>query len=258
MSRIWIAPVCTVLFAAACQSAPPTDTAGAHAAHGDHAAAAPRPVELLPGLGDARVPITTQDELAQAFFDQGMALLYGFNHDEAARSFRRASELDPDAAMPYWGFALSIGPNYNDTAVDAGAGEGDLRRRPGGARPGAAGERARAGLHPRRRETLCLARSRLGLAGLPPRLQRRDARAGEDLSRRSRRRDAVRREPDDAAALAALDAGRRARAGDARARRRARERAAPGSRSLRREPLLHPRRRGLEESRARDPERRRG
>ena len=47
-----------------------------------------------------------------------MTLLYGFNHDEAARYFRRAAELDPEAAMPYWGLALAIGPNYNDTAVD--------------------------------------------------------------------------------------------------------------------------------------------
>jgi tetratricopeptide (TPR) repeat protein len=46
-------------------------------------------------------------------------LLYGFNHDEAARYFRRAAELDPRASMPYWGLALAIGPNYNDTAVDA-------------------------------------------------------------------------------------------------------------------------------------------
>jgi tetratricopeptide (TPR) repeat protein len=92
----------------------------AASSHGTHGAVSQRPVELLAGLGDVHLPITTDDELAQAFFDQGMALLYGFNHDEAARSFRRASELDPDAAMPWWGLALAIGPNYNDTAVDAG------------------------------------------------------------------------------------------------------------------------------------------
>lgn len=91
----------------------------AHTAAG-HGAASAHPVELLPGMGDVRHPITTDDELAQAFFDQGLALLFGFNHDEAARSFRRAAELDPDAAMPWWGLALAIGPNYNDTAVDAG------------------------------------------------------------------------------------------------------------------------------------------
>jgi tetratricopeptide (TPR) repeat protein len=75
--------------------------------------------ELHPGLGDYHFPITTANPDAQVYFDQGIRLLYGFNHDEAARYFRRAAELDPRAPMPYWGVALSIGPNYNDTAVDA-------------------------------------------------------------------------------------------------------------------------------------------
>lgn len=103
--------------------APMADGTGTAAAHApghrasDHATSAPAP--LLPGMGEVRRPITTSSELAQTYFDQGMALLYGFNHDEAARSFRRATELDPEAAMPYWGLALAIGPNYNDTAVDA-------------------------------------------------------------------------------------------------------------------------------------------
>ncbi len=125
MNHILILLGWTALLATACHTAPradapaPSPAAPHAAAHASHGPIEERPVELLPGLGDARVPITTQDERAQAFFDQGMALLYGFNHDEAARSFRRASELDPDAAMPYWGLALAIGPNYNDTAVDA-------------------------------------------------------------------------------------------------------------------------------------------
>ena len=89
------------------------------AQHEEHAAALPAAAtELHPGLGDYHFPITTSVPEAQVYFDQGLALLYGFNHDEAARYFRRASELDPAAAMPYWGLALSIGPNYNDTAVD--------------------------------------------------------------------------------------------------------------------------------------------
>jgi tetratricopeptide (TPR) repeat protein len=74
--------------------------------------------ELHPGLGDYHFAISTASAEAQQYFDQGIRLLYGFNHDEAARYFRRAAELDPKAAMPYWGLALSIGPNYNDTAVD--------------------------------------------------------------------------------------------------------------------------------------------
>ena len=74
--------------------------------------------ELHPGLGHYHHPITTKNPEAQTYFNQGLTLLYGFNHEEAARYFRRAAELDPEAAMPYWGLALAIGPNYNDTAVD--------------------------------------------------------------------------------------------------------------------------------------------
>src|SRR4029450_6922572 len=75
-------------------------------------------LELYPGLGHYHHLITTKNPEAQTYFDQGLTLLYGFNHDEAARYFRRAAELDPEAAMPYWGLALSIGPNYHDTAAD--------------------------------------------------------------------------------------------------------------------------------------------
>ncbi|MFO7287080.1 MAG: tetratricopeptide repeat protein [Gammaproteobacteria bacterium] len=92
-------------------------TAAAVAQH--HAGSLPpAATELHPDLGDYRFPISTEVPEAQVYFDQGIALLYGFNHDEAARYFRRAAELDPAAAMPYWGLALSIGPNYNDTDVD--------------------------------------------------------------------------------------------------------------------------------------------
>jgi tetratricopeptide (TPR) repeat protein len=91
-----------------------------HAAAAQHAhhGATTQAVELHPGLGDYQHPITTKSADAQTHFNQGLILLYGFNHDEAARHFRRAAELDPGAAMAYWGLALAIGPNYNDTAVD--------------------------------------------------------------------------------------------------------------------------------------------
>jgi len=89
------------------------------AAQHAHQPLPPAATELHPGLGDYHFPITTTNADAQAYFDNGIRLLYGFNHDEAARYFRRAAELDPQAPMPYWGIALSIGPNYNDTAVDA-------------------------------------------------------------------------------------------------------------------------------------------
>ncbi len=72
------------------------------------------PATLLPGMGSLHHPIATSNPDAQRFFDQGLTLVYAFNHDEAERSFRRAAELDPSAAMPWWGVALSLGPNYND------------------------------------------------------------------------------------------------------------------------------------------------
>ncbi len=97
---------------AALLAAPP-----AFAQH-EHAALPAAATELHPGLGDYHFAITTSNAEAQSYFDQGIRLLYGFNHDEAARYFRRAAELDGQAAMPYWGLALAIGPNYNDTAVD--------------------------------------------------------------------------------------------------------------------------------------------
>jgi tetratricopeptide (TPR) repeat protein len=76
-------------------------------------------LELYPGLGNYHHPITTKSAEAQTYFDQGLTLLYGFNHDEAALYFHRAAQLDPEAALPYWGIALATGQNYNDSAVDA-------------------------------------------------------------------------------------------------------------------------------------------
>jgi tetratricopeptide (TPR) repeat protein len=72
----------------------------------------------MTGLGERRHPVSTRNAEAQRFFDQGLALVYAFNHDEAARSFRRAAELDPQMAMAYWGLALAVGPNYNEATVD--------------------------------------------------------------------------------------------------------------------------------------------
>src|SRR6185436_17554608 len=83
------------------------------AQHNHHKAEAGKPIELLDGLGSHTHPIATKSALAQKFFDQGLALIFGFNHDEAARLFARAAELDPMSPMPHWGIALALGPNYN-------------------------------------------------------------------------------------------------------------------------------------------------
>jgi hypothetical protein len=68
---------------------------------------------LMPGLGDVHHPVSTTNPKAQQFFDQGLKLVYGFNHDEARRSFQHAAELDPKLGMAWWGVALTLGPNYN-------------------------------------------------------------------------------------------------------------------------------------------------
>ncbi|MEM7581970.1 MAG: hypothetical protein AAF560_01200 [Acidobacteriota bacterium] len=68
---------------------------------------------VLEGLGENHFKVTTRSERAQRFFDQGLKLTYGFNHQEALRSFKEVARLDPDCAMAYWGWALVLGPNLN-------------------------------------------------------------------------------------------------------------------------------------------------
>jgi tetratricopeptide (TPR) repeat protein len=68
---------------------------------------------LWDNLGSATYPITTRNPQAQAFFDQGLKLSYGFNHAEARRAFRMAQKLDPTCALCFWGEALVLGPNIN-------------------------------------------------------------------------------------------------------------------------------------------------
>ena len=84
-----------------------------HSAHGQA-----KPATLMTGVGNVHHPVSTSNPEAQKFFDQGLRLIYAFNHDEAARSFQRAAELDPKLAIAYWGVAEAVGPNYNDPASD--------------------------------------------------------------------------------------------------------------------------------------------
>jgi tetratricopeptide (TPR) repeat protein len=79
-----------------------------------------RPVTLMTGLGNGHHPVSTSNAEAQRFFDQGLALLYAFNHAESIRSFKRAAELDPTLAMAHWGIALALGPNINQDVDPAG------------------------------------------------------------------------------------------------------------------------------------------
>ena len=74
---------------------------------------APKPISLMPKMGDLHHPVSTTNQMAQRFFDQGLTFVFGFNHDAAIRSFKRALEYDANLAMAQWGIALSLGPNIN-------------------------------------------------------------------------------------------------------------------------------------------------
>ena len=109
--------------------APAPAASATHAAHSPAAAAPAGPPQsvaewahgamILDDLGDFHRPITTRSADAQRYFDQGMRLLWAFNHDESTRSFAKAAEIDPACAICYWGVALTVGPNYNLPTMEA-------------------------------------------------------------------------------------------------------------------------------------------
>jgi tetratricopeptide (TPR) repeat protein len=100
----------------ATESNAPASNASAAGAHDAHPPSADGRTTLLGNLGTYHRAITASAD-AQKFFDEGLTLLYGFNHEEAFRSFQRASVLDANAPMPHWGMSLALGTNYNDTAT---------------------------------------------------------------------------------------------------------------------------------------------
>jgi len=105
--RTTILAVTVALATAACSARPP---------HGEMAHGAPsadaRPV-LYDSLGSYSYRITSASPDAQRWFDQGLRLIYGFNHYEARKAFREAARLDPGCAMCVWGIAMTEGSNYN-------------------------------------------------------------------------------------------------------------------------------------------------
>src|SRR5882757_1249442 len=76
-----------------------------------------RPVPLVHGLGNSHHTIRTTSPEAQKYFNQGLDYIWAFNHDEARRSFQKAADIDPISAMPLWGVALAVSPNYNDIDI---------------------------------------------------------------------------------------------------------------------------------------------
>lgn len=107
-SLLFIAVLALALTLSGCRSADPVEQRAALIER----AGAP----LFDGLGDYHRPISTDDEGAQTYFDQGMVIAFGFNHAESIRSFRAAQRLDEDCAMCFWGEALATGPNINVTS----------------------------------------------------------------------------------------------------------------------------------------------
>lgn len=89
--------------------APPAPPAPATAPAPGDAPLAP----ALSGLGTLHHPVSTTNPDAQRFFDQGLRLLYGFNHPESLRAFKEAARLDPTLAMAHWGQAMALSPNLN-------------------------------------------------------------------------------------------------------------------------------------------------
>ena len=87
----------------------------AHSGHAAAPSAGPRAV-LLGNLGTYHRPIKTASQEAQQFFDEGLTLLYGFNHEESFRSFELAAARDAASPMPHWGMSLALGTNINDVA----------------------------------------------------------------------------------------------------------------------------------------------
>jgi hypothetical protein len=109
MSPVRLLPLAALAFAGSAM--------GQHEAHAPPARATvadwAKGAQLFDDLGTFHRKVTTGSPEAQKYFDQGMRLVWAFNHDEATRSFARAAELDPKCASCFWGVALTLGPNYN-------------------------------------------------------------------------------------------------------------------------------------------------
>ena len=78
-------------------------------------------VPLYNDLGSHHRAITTSNPNTQRYFDQGLRLVFGFNHGEAIRAFTEAARLDPNCAMCYWGIAYAYGPHVN-AGMDSASG----------------------------------------------------------------------------------------------------------------------------------------
>ena len=129
---------------------------------------------FIDGLSPLHMEVSATP-IAQKYFDQGIRLVYAFNHDEAIRAFEAGQKLDPDCAMCWWGVALALGPNINlpmDAALNRARARGAGRR--GAARAGKVTPREQAYIHAL--EARYSASSRREARGSRQGLRRRDAR----------------------------------------------------------------------------------
>jgi tetratricopeptide (TPR) repeat protein len=72
-----------------------------------------KPIALQRGLGHVGMRVSTTSALAQSWFDQGLALLFGYAHEDAIYAFHQALEADKGLAMAWWGIAWAYGANIN-------------------------------------------------------------------------------------------------------------------------------------------------
>src|SRR4029078_9187884 len=82
--------------------------------------AAPGPTPIYDNCGGYHMVSTARSPLAQQYFDQGLPLTYGFNHDEAVKSYTEGIRQDSTCAMCWWGIASALGSNIN-VPMDTGA-----------------------------------------------------------------------------------------------------------------------------------------
>ena len=68
---------------------------------------------MVPGSGTYSRKISTDNQVSQEFFDQGLRLAWGFYFPESIASYQEAARLDPNSPMPHWGMAHAMGPNPN-------------------------------------------------------------------------------------------------------------------------------------------------
>ena len=169
--------------------------------------------QLYPGLGDFHRAVSTVSPEAQRYFDQGMRLLWAFNHDESTRSFAKAAQLDPTCAACFWGVALTVGPNYNLPATQesrARVAFEALQEAQAQAAHASAVEQALIGALAARYPS-AQPPAAAAVRGGARRLRERDAGRGRTLPGGPRRAGAVCRGADDGACLEAVDPRRSAR-----------------------------------------------